>query len=260
MRNKKNKVILLILIVVLGLVLLFLYYKREKVHTLKIYDTDTKGTNIYQYVIKNNDTIFNGKCIQYNRKGTKIAELNFVNGDVYGKSVYYFDNGKIESIHFMKNSKTIMESIWYYPNGKIRKYLLFDDLGKTAFLIHYDEQGNVKNHKGLPFVEIYQYKIAHKEQFKTKINQQLKVGDVLKYKYLLANIPNAKCSFKIELEGSDNTKIKRKITKNPPVGIDVEEVLTKKGKNGIKAVVEYRFNDSKKTIVKDSVYFEVNVN
>ena len=42
--------------------------------------------------------------------------------------------------------------------------------------------------------------------------------------------------------------------------IDVEQILTEKGKNIIKAVMEYKFNDNKKTIIKDSVFFEVAVN
>lgn len=229
------------------------YSNKDKAYTLRISDPDTKETNVF----KDEDTIFNGKCLQYKRKGAKIAELNFVNGDRCGKSVYYFDNGKIKATHYMKNSKTIMESSLNYFNGKIKKYVLFDDLGKSAFIIYYDTHGNVENYKDLSFIEMYQYKIAHKEQFKTKTDQYLKAVDTLKYKYLLANRPNAKRSFNIEFAVSDNTK--RKITKNQPVGIDVKQILTEKGKNAIKAVVEYKFNDNKKTIIKDSVFFEVDV-
>ena len=98
------------------------YSNKDRVYTLRISDPDTKETNVYEYVSKDKNTIFNGKCIQYNRKGAKIAELNFVNGGICGKSVYYFDNGKIKAIHYIKNSKTIMESSLNYFNGKIKKY------------------------------------------------------------------------------------------------------------------------------------------
>jgi len=166
----------------------------------------------------------------------------------------------IESIFYRKNSKITQQNIDNHPSGKIMRYTLYDDFGMSAFIIRFDEKGNVESYKGYPLMETYQYKIANKDHFKIKVNQILKVGDTLKYKYLIANITNAKRSFKIENLDVDNSKVKRTFTPVPPVAIDVKEVLTKKGNNRISAIVKYEFNDKEKTVIKDTISFEVNVN
>lgn len=248
------------IIIILGLTALYFFNKNDEAVFLKSYYPDKKVTDISQYVIRNGDTILEGKFTQYNQKGNKIAEGNFVNGHIEGKSIYYFDNGNIESIHYRKNGKVTQESTYNYPNGKVRKYAMHDDFGILDFLITYDEFGNVKNYQGLPLIEIYQYKIANKKQFKIKTNQVLKVGDTLKYHYLIANIPNAKRSLKIENLDVNNSKVKRIFEQMPPVGINVKEVLTQKRINTIRAIVKYEFNDKEKTIINDTISFSVNVN
>ncbi|KQO34614.1 hypothetical protein ASF10_02565 [Flavobacterium sp. Leaf82] len=258
--NKKHKIILILAIIVISWLLVCFYFKDEKVYSLKEYYPDTKQTDISEYIIRNGDTIFEGKFTQYNKKGKKIAEGNFVNGHIKGKSIYYFDNGIIESIHYRKNSKITEESIYNYPNGKVIKYLMYDDFGILDFLIRYDELGNIKSYEGLPIIEIYQYKIANPEEFKTKIEQHLKVGDTLKQQYLIANIPNAKRNIKIENLDIDNSKAKRTFKKTSQTGIEVKEVLIKKGINTIRAVVKYEFNDKEKTVINDTISFKIQVN
>ena len=260
--NKKYIIAIIVtsIIILLGSTILFLYNKKEKIFYLKSYYPDKNVTDISQYIIRNGDTILEGKFTQYNQKGNKIAEGNFVNGHIKGKSIYYFDNGNIESIHYRKNGKVTEESTYNYPNGKVRKYAMHDDFGILDFLITYDESGNIKNYQGLPLIEIYQYKIANRKQFKIKTNQVLKVGDTLKYHYLIANIPTAKRSFKIENLDVDNSKTKRVFTQIPPMGIHVKEVLTQKGTNTIRAIVKYEFHDKEKTIINDTISFSVNVN
>ncbi|QYS92429.1 hypothetical protein JJC04_08320 [Flavobacterium covae] len=107
---------------------------------------------------------------------------------------------------------------------------MYDDFGKSFFIIYYNEKGNVTKYKGYPQLETYQYKFSHPEQFKIKEQQYLKVGDKLKYSYLIANIPNAKRSFKIENISVDNSKVKRTLKHIEPCQWDVEEILTKKAK------------------------------
>lgn len=259
MSNNTYKTLALLLIIIVGLTILLFLPQDKKVYTLKTYDKDTKVTDISEFVIRNGDTIFHGKFTKYNDNGKKIAEGNFVNGHIKGKSIYFYENGNIESIQY-KNGKTIYESIWNYPNGNIERYIIYDEFKNPVFIIRYDEQGNVKSYEGLPLIEIYQFKIANKEKFKIKTNQILKVGDILKYEYLLADLPKAKRDFKIESLGLDNSKINRKIIKRPHRGIDVEEVLIKKGTNTIRAIVKYQFNDTKKTIINDTISFDVEVN
>lgn len=256
----RNKKIFLVLLTIIASVLiaLFFFFKKEKIQILKRYDTKTKETTTLEYIIKDKDTIFDGKFICYDAKGNKKYEGIFVNGNIRGKSIYYFSNGIIESIDYMKNSKITEESTCNYPNGKVMKYLMYDDLGMLDFFINYDELGNVKKYQGLPLIEIYQYKIAHKEKFKTTIEQYLKPGDTLKQQYLIANIPNAKRSLKIE--NLDNAKAKRTLKKTSQTGIEVKELLIKKGINTLRAIVKYEFYDKEKTVINDTVFFEVIVN
>lgn len=257
--NKKYK-ILLLTIVVISLIVLFFSFQDEKTYVLKRYNAKTKDTTTFEYIIKDGDSIFQGKFVRYNEMGRKIAEGNLVDGDMRGKSIYYFENGTIASIYYYKNSKIIEENTDNYPSGKIMQYTLYDYFGLSAFIARFDEQGRIENYEGYPLMETYQYRIANKERFKTKINQYLKVGDTLKHQYLIANIPNAKRSFKIENVGVDDAKVKRIFKKVSQVGIDVKEVLTKKGINTIRAVVKYEFNDKEKTVINDTITFKVKVN
>jgi hypothetical protein len=260
MKKNRNKIILIIVCVLVGYTVFFFYNKSEKVYVLKEYDSKTKITGTNEYVIRDGDTIFHGKFINYNVQGTKIAEGNFINGHIKGKCFFYYDNGKIETVEYRKIDEILKESFEYYPNGKIKRYIMFDPFGLEAFIARYDEKGNLKNHEGYSLMEIYQYPIAHKEQFKIKTNQYLRVGDKLKYCYIVANIPNAKRSFKIENLSVDNSKVKRTQKNIIPNQINIEEILTKKGKNTIRSIVRYEFNDKVTPVFTDTLSFEVNVN
>ena len=62
-----------------------------------------------------------------------------------------------------------------------------------------------------------------------------------------------------ELIDSENKKINRKITDILPAVLKVEEVLTKKGVNTFRATVEYKFDDKYKTVINDTISFDVEV-
>jgi hypothetical protein len=257
--NKGDKIFLIFTIVILGTLTLLLFSKEERVQVLRHYSPDTKQTDSLEYVIRHGDTVFHGKFTTYNEKGVKIAEGNMVNGHVKGKCIYYFDHGAIESIFYRKDANITEESTKYYVNGKIKRYTLYDPKGLVAFVVNYDKRGNVKDYDGYPIIEIYQFEFLHKEKFPTKKVQYLEVGDTLKYKYLIANIPYAKRNLNIELLEADNTKIKRVITKILPVETDVEEIITKKGINTIRAIVKYQFDNKEKTVIKDTISFDVEI-
>ena len=57
----------------------------------------------------------------------------------------------------------------------------------------------------------------------------------------------------------DNAKVKRITKKIEPRQIDVKEVLTKKGKNTIRSIVKYEFNDNLTPIINDTISFDVEV-
>lgn len=260
MKKRLNyKIIFLILSVFILVTIIFLYcLKDDKVYVLKEYNSNKKLLGTNEYVIRNGDTIFNGKFINYNERGSKISEGQFINGNIYGKCLYYYDNGKVEEIHFRKNKDITLESTFYNLSGLLEKYVMYDDLGKSSFIISFDEKGATK-YDGHFQIETYQYRFSHKEEFNIKENQYLKLGDKLKYSYLIANIPNAKRSFTIENISVENSKVKRTTKKVEPCQIDVEEVLTKKGKNTIRSIVKYVFNDKVTPVFTDTISFDVEV-
>jgi hypothetical protein len=254
-----TKKYLIIIVVVVCLTSFIFWYKKDNVKILYEYYPNSILASEYQYIIKNGDTLLNGKFVRYNREGNKIAEGNFVNGEPNGKSIYYFDNGIIESIFYRKNSKILEEIIENHPSGKVMQYTLYDYFGLSAFISRFDKEGNIVNYEGYPVMETFQYRIVNKEKFKTKIEQYLKVGDTLKQQYLIANIPNAKRSLKIENLNVDNTKVKRTFKKTSQTGLEVKEVLIRKGINKIRTVVKYEFNDKEKTVINDTISFKVEV-
>jgi cyanate lyase len=63
----------------------------------------------------------------------------------------------------------------------------------------------------------------------------------------------------VESIGIDNAKVKRTITAKPPTTIEVKEILTKKGKNTIRAVVKYEFKDNIMPAINNTLSFDVDV-
>lgn len=256
---KKKKTIIYFLLLTFVFVILIVFLNRERTGTMENINSQTGIKETYQYVVKNGDTILNGKFTEHNKYGIKIAEGSYTNNEIIGEYSHYYDDGTIETEQFKENSKKTIEGVWYNPKGQIETYTMFDEYGKPCFLIkHMDKK--VVLYKGYPLLEIYQYKIRHKERFNIKTEQILKIGDILKYQYLLANIPNTTRSFKIENLSIDNKKVKRIIEKVSPVKFNVEEVLTKKGINTIRASVRYYFNDKITPPIRDTVTFNVEVN
>ena len=253
-----KKQYIIALFVIFGLIILFFYFKYEKVYTSKEYSPSGKLIGTNEYVSKDNNPVAHGKFVNYNEKGIKIAEGQFVNGEINGECKYYYGNGKIETVEYKKNSKITLESTYYNQNGLIRKYVMCNDIGEPKFIIEFDEKG-VRQYDGYATYPVEQYKIVKNKEYKIETGYVLKRGDVIKYYYLLANIPNTKRTFKIETEGIDNSKAKRTIIKKAPTRIIIEEVLTKKGLNRIKAITQYIFNDKATPVKNDTVSFDVNV-
>ncbi|WP_291151831.1 hypothetical protein [Flavobacterium sp. UBA7680] len=259
MEKSKYKIILIAFFVIfIGLIVFVFCFKDEKVQTLKRYYSDSEKTYVHQYIIRNGDTILHGDVIVYNKKGIKVAKGNLINNVPKGEFIYYYDNGKIESIKYVLGNKKDAEYLWNYPNGKIEKYVFFNDLGEPYFIISYDEKGPTQ-YEGPTIKNIYHKKFNSKKHNDIQDNQYFRVGDTLIHQYLVANIPNAKRSFTVENVGNDNVKVKRTITPKPPTTIDVKEILTKKGKNTIRAVVKYEFKDDIVPAINDTLSFDVEV-
>lgn len=258
MKTRCKITLITLSVILLGLLVFLFCFKDEKIHTLKRYYPDSKETYEYDYIIRNGDTILHGKVNIYNENRIKVAEGNLVNNVPKGKFIYYYDNGKIESIKYVIDNKRNAEYIWNYPNGKIEKYAFFSKYKEPIFLISYDEKGPTK-YEGSTIESIYHGKLNSKKERNIEDNQYFKVGDTLIHQYIIANIPNAKRSFKIESIGIDNAKVIRKITAKPPTTIEVKEILTTKGKNTIRAVVKYEFKDNIMPTINDTLSFDVDV-
>ncbi|MCV9930633.1 hypothetical protein OIU83_23440 [Flavobacterium sp. LS1R49] len=255
----KKKYIIAVFLMILGLTFLFFYFKEEKVYTLKEYSPSGKLLAMSEYVIRNKDTVFHGKFISYNEKGIKINEGQFIDNEPHGNCFYYYDNGKLESVFYRKNSKINLECTYYDQSGLVKKYIICDSLGRTAFIIKFDDKV-VKMYDGYAIWPVGQHKVVNKKLGEIKKGDDLKVGDTIRYNYLVANIPYAKRTFKIETVGIDNSKAKRIIKNKLPAEIIVEEILTHKGLNRIKAITQYTFNDKVTRVKNDTVSFDVNVN
>ncbi len=259
MRNIYKVILVIFSFASIGLLIFLFCFKDEKVPTLKRYYPQTKETFTFEYITRNGDTILQGTGIRYNEKGGKISECNFINNVIKGKYIYYYDNGKIEYIKYVLDSKRDAEIRWNYPNGEVEKYAFFSKYKEPIFLISYDKKGPTQ-YDGHVIESVYHGKLNSNKQHNTEDSQYYKVGDTLLHQYLIANIPNAKRSFKIENIGIDNAKVKRTITPKVPTTIEVKEVLTTKGKNTIKAVVKYEFKDNIMPPIINTLCFDVNVN
>lgn len=264
LKRFSKKQILISIVIFIGIILfLFFYqffYNENKVYVSKEYNSKGQLIGINEYVIQNNDTILNGKFERYNDKGILISKGQFLNDEVYGKCLYYYDNGVLESTYYKKSTDITLEAMWNYPNGQLEKYVMYTDFGKPLFIIKYDKKHIVDSYKGRPQLEIYQHKVDTTSRNYKQIKYSFKIGDTLKYTYLVANIPNAKRSFTIENVGIDNAKVKRITKKVEPCQLDVKEVLTKKGKNTIRSIVKYEFNDKVTPVFTDTLTFNVDVN
>lgn len=263
--KKLNKKQTIIFIVIIGIFLcLFWYnkfpYNKNKVYVLKEHNQAGQLIGTNEYIIRGSDTIMHGKFVNYNERGIKISEGQFVNGNISGKCLYYYDNGVLESKCYKKTTEITLEAMWNYPNGQLEKYVMYTDFGEPIFIIKYDKKQIVDSYKGRPQLEIYQHKVDTISRNYEQIRNSFKIGDKLKYNYIVANIPNAKRSFTIENLGIDNSKVKRTQKHILPTQIDVEEVLTKKGKNTIRSIVRYEFNDKVTPVFTDTLFFDVNVN
>ncbi|WP_375605342.1 toxin-antitoxin system YwqK family antitoxin [Flavobacterium davisii] len=256
--TKRNKLLLLaVILLILVITNIYFYNKEDKIYILKEYSVKGKLIGTNEYIIRNGDTIFQGKFINYNERGIKISEGQFINNEPYGICKYYYDNGKIESVYFRENSKINLESFAYYPDGKIKQYRMYSDFGAPLHTTNFDKDGVTGSYNGRPHFEIHLHKIAN-HQYK-QIKNSFTLGETLKYSYIIANIPKTKRSIKIENISVDNSKVKRTLKHIEPCQWDVEEVLTKKGKNTIQSIVKYEFKDKVTPVFIDTLSFDIEV-
>jgi len=206
----------------------------------------------YSYILRGIDTVIQGKFIVYNKNKQKLAIGNYYNDKLSGKYTNYFSNGNISQIKYYDKDIIVGDRIFNYADGEVRKYVFHDYKSDPVFIVRFDKNGNVKSYEGKPLLDL---------KYLGKIDlDSLKTGDKLKYAFVLADVPTAKKTLNIQLLGYDNSKINRVIGARNKSEIEVEERIVKKGKNSVKAILKFTFNDSLRTTITDSIKFDYFVN
>ena len=125
------------------------------------------------YILKGNDTLYDGTAEYYYPNGVKSDEINYVlnnkngwhthydslgsmrskimykNNLASGSGFFYDSNGNIEVENFYLNDKLIFAK-WLFSNGKVRAYTAMNDT-LTFYSIEFDTSGNKIFEKGYVF-------------------------------------------------------------------------------------------------------------
>lgn len=214
-----------------------------KASTIKEYFSDSKENIEYNYIIENGDTILHGKSISRNEEGKVTAVGNYYRGHLKGKFTHYYNNGKIELIEYIKEDKNYGESVFYYDNGNIEKYILYNsDEDEISLIVDFDKNGRYLKHDGNPIAGWFYYNDDLSD---------LKIGDTLNFGYRIADIPTVKRTFTVKL--LEDKKECSLLNSSEPASILLMEKITAKGRKTYRGSLKLEFNDSIRTVVKDSL-------
>lgn len=245
MEKSKPKYILLIV----ALCTMFSCAKQEIRGTVTHHFANQSGYGVFEYVLENNDTVLDGSYKVYDKANRLIKEGTNVNNEMHGPAKFYYPSGNVQSIRYYKHDKEIGEKTWYYPNGNPERYSFYDDLDNLNFFIIYDSLGKPEKWKGMILFETYQYKLAKENK------NRYKLGDEVEYHFMFPNIPDTEREFHFKLLDFENSKIDRTVEKIEPVTLVVKEKAVKKGRNTIKASIQYSFRDESNMVLSSSISF-----
>ena len=90
-----------------------------------------------------NDLPYTGRCTVF-EDGYKKSIQQYLNGVDYGKWIFYFPSGKIETQGKFKDGMKVGRWKYYYESGKIKQISSYSKLGeRKGKWIEYDENGKV---------------------------------------------------------------------------------------------------------------------
>lgn len=238
-----------VFLIISSCLILFSCQKNDKqAKLIKYYPKENKIVE-FSYLLKGNDTIIDGEVTYYSKdRKIILGKAYYKNGLLNGRYTGYYTDGKIKQIVNYRNDTIVGDRVYNYSDGNIERYILHDDSGRVAFIVKFDNNGNVIKRQGFPLVDV--------ENIGKKTLDSLKLGDSLKYSYYLANIPTSKCSFIIKSLNFDDKKNQRRISSRKNCRITVDEKVNRVGKNSIIAKLKFEFSDSNKTIIVDSLRFD----
>ena len=89
--------------------------------------------NSFDRITTNNDgELYTGRCLSYENE-VKRSVQQYVNGIDYGKWVFYFPNGNIETKgRFNKVGKRIGKWSYYYENGQLKQVSKYSKKGERS--------------------------------------------------------------------------------------------------------------------------------
>ncbi len=92
------------------------------------------------------EVLYTGRCMTYNEYGKKSVQ-QYLNGKDYGKWVFYFPDGQIQTKgRFNEFGKRVGKWRYYHENGKIKQISIYskdgDRIGKW---IEYNDAGDIIN-------------------------------------------------------------------------------------------------------------------
>ena len=107
----------------------------------KSYDIEGNLTTFCYYI----DGKKNGICYDY-IGGNPVSITYFVNDNLEGESIGYFNNGSISSITNYKNNRKHGPSITYYSNGNIKSTCIYTNHRQSGEYTFYYQDGTIKDY------------------------------------------------------------------------------------------------------------------
>jgi uncharacterized protein len=62
-----------------------------------------------------------------------------------GLKIFYYPNGKIQTIKYLQDSLLTGECFWFYPNGRLEKKITYDSNQANGPVYFFYESGNLKS-------------------------------------------------------------------------------------------------------------------
>ena len=88
-------------------------------------------------------TLYTGRCVVYEGDLKKSIQ-QYIDGVDYGKWIFYFPNGKIETKGKFRNGKRVGKWKYYYESGSLKQISRYSRDGeRSGKWIEYEENGDI---------------------------------------------------------------------------------------------------------------------
>lgn len=209
---------------------LFATCKNETPNVIKTYYGNGSVRSLISYT---NDSIKNGKAVYYYPSGQIKREVFYRSNALDSTFKEYYENGKLKIQGNYSFGGNIMGSFYYYnEDGNLRAYNAKDYLGKTFYVIKFDQSGTKIKEDGIvvsPSVGSLNYKDTYQR------------GDTLDLIFSIAEPPGYKVNATIK-EGRENEYRDSDVYTLSRSSIIYKNILRQKGDYKVKCIVKL-FNE-----------------